>query len=655
MARSDEDRFRPRPGKVRGHGDAGAKRFTSQVLRAAQKTGGGSGRPLTRSPGRGAEKGRGHVAARLLSGRLGPRSRRVVVKARLVVHAQAAPGSTGAHLRYIQRDSVNREGERGQAYSGTHDVADTEPFEARVEGDRHEFRFIVSPEDAAEIGNLKGYTRDLMARMEADLGSKLDWVAVDHWDTDSPHTHIVLRGVDETGHDLIIARDYISHGLRGRASELATDLLGPQTELEMRERMTREVGQERWTGLDRQLAEHARDGVVDFRYVPTAGDQGFKRGLLVGRLQMLEQLGLAEPQAAGRWTISPEAEPTLRAMGERGDITRTMQRAMKGADRPLSVFEAETTTRSVVGRVAAKGLADELQDRGFLIVDGVDGRAHYVALGPGADLSAYPTGGIVEVRAAAREPRPADRIIAAQVGADGLYRPDRHLAEARRDARPGDDPDGYVAAHVRRLEALRRAGVVERLDVGAWRVPSDYLDRAAAHEAGRFGGASVELRSHLPIGRQTRAVGATWLDRTLIDGAAPAPTGFGAEVRAALDERRDFLVEEGLATRRGQRLILARDLLATLRDREVAQVGRSLAAETGLDHRQVADGGKIGGVYRRSIMLASGRFALLDDGVGFSLVPWKPVLEQRLGQSVAGVMRGGAVSWHLSRQRGIGV
>ena len=655
MARSDEERFRPRPGKVRGHGDAGAKRFTSQVLRAARKTGGGSGRPLTRSPGRGAEKGRGHVAARLLGGRLGPRSRRVVVKARLVVHAQAAPGSTGAHLRYIQRDSVTREGETGQAYSATRDVANTELFEARVEGDRHEFRFIVSPEDAAEIGDLKGYTRDLMARMEADLGSKLDWVAVDHWDTDNPHSHVVLRGVDETGRDLIIARDYISHGLRGRASELATDMLGPQTELEMRERMTREVGQERWTGLDRQLAEHARDGVVDLRDVPNAGDQGFKRGLLVGRLQVLEQLGLAEPHPAGRWTISPEAEPTLRAMGERGDIIRTMQRAMKGVERPLSVFDAETTARTVVGRVAAKGLADELHDRGFLIVDGVDGRAHYVALSPGADLSAYTAGGVVEVRAAAREPRPADRIIAAQVGTDGLYRPDRHLADARRDARLGDDPDGYVAAHVRRLEALRRAGVVERLDDGGWRVPSDYLDRAAAHEAGRFGGASVELRSHLPIARQTHAIGATWLDRTLIDGAAPAPTGFGAEVRAALDQRRTFLVDEGLATWRGPRLILARDLLATLRGREVAQVSGALSKETGLDHRPLVEGGKVSGVYRRSVMLASGRFAMLDDGVGFSLVPWKPVLEHRLGQSVAGVMRGGTVSWDLSRQRGIGV
>ena len=656
MARSDEDRFRPRPGKVRGHGDAGAKRFTSQVLRAAQKTGGGSGRPLTRAPSRGAEKGRGHVAARLLGGRLGPRSRRVVVKARLVVHSQAAPGSTGAHLRYIQRDSVTREGEPGQAYSATQDVADTDPFEARVDGDRHEFRFIVSPEDAAEIGDLKGYTRDLMARVEADLGSKLDWVAVDHWDTDNPHSHVVLRGVDDTRRDLVIARDYISHGLRGRASELATDMLGPQTELEMRERMTREVGQERWTGLDRQLAERARDGVVDLRDVPAAGDQGFKRGLLIGRLQMLEQLGLAEPQAAGRWTISPEAEPTLRAMGERGDIIRTMQRALGGADRPLAVFDVNAAAPArVVGRIAAKGLADELQDRGYLVVDGVDGRAHYVTLPSGADLAAYPTGGIVEVSGGPREPRSADRTIASRVGQDGVYRPDQHLAEARRDARPGDDPDGYVGAHVRRLEALRRVGVVERLGDGAWRVPANFLDRAAAFEAERSGGAAVELRSHLDVGRQAQALGATWLDRSLIEGVATAPTGFGAEVRTALDERRVFLVEEGLATRRGQQTILARDMLSTLRDRDVAQVGRTLATEAGSEHRPVKDGDSVRGIYRRSVMLTSGRFAMIDDGVGFSLVPWKPVLEQRLGRTVSGVVRGGSVSWDLSRQRGIGV
>ena len=102
-----------------------------------------------------------------------------------------------AHLRYIQRDGVTPEGEPGAAYGATEDRADAEAFEARGREDRHQFRFIVSPEDAAELGDLRGFTRDLMGRMEGDLGTRLDWVAVDHFDTDNPHSHVVLRGVDE--------------------------------------------------------------------------------------------------------------------------------------------------------------------------------------------------------------------------------------------------------------------------------------------------------------------------------------------------------------------------------------------------------------------------------------------------------------------------
>ena len=656
MARSDEYRFRLRPGAPRKSGDEGSQRFTRQVLRAVQKSGGGSGRPLVRGRSRGAEKGRGHVAAKLVGARIGPRARRVVVKARLVVHAQAAPGSTAAHLRYIQRDSVTREGERGQVYSASRDVADADAFEARVHDDRHEFRFIVSPEDADELGDLSAFTRDLMGRMEADLGTKLDWVAVDHWDTDNPHTHVVLRGVDETGADLVIARDYISHGMRGRGSELATEQLGIQTEREMRERMTREVGQERWIGLDRQLAEFARDGAVDVSDVSAAVDGGFRRRLLTGRLKELERLGLAEQQRVNHWTISASAEPTLRALGERGDIIRTMQRAMGDAQRPLAIHDAgDALARPIVGRIAAKGLVDELQDRGFLVVDGLDGRAHYVRLPDRAELAAFPVGGVVEVRGAAREPRPADRTIAAETDPDGIYRADRHLEAARAAARPGDDPDGYVATHVRRLEAMRRAGVVGRTSEGVWRVPPDYLDRAGAHEASRSAGTVVELRSHLDIRAQARAIGATWLDRALIEDVRPAPVGFGAEVRAALDDRRSMLEAEGLATRRGRQLILARDLLATLRTRDVAQAGKRMASETGLEHRALANSDTMRGVYRRSVMLASGRFAMLDDGVGFSLVPWTPVLEQRLGREVRAMVRGGSVSFDFSRQRGLGV
>ncbi|MGP1682812.1 MAG: DUF3363 domain-containing protein, partial [Giesbergeria sp.] len=186
-----------------------------------------------------------------------------------------------------------------------------------------------------------------------------------------------------------------------------------------------------------------------------------------------------------------------------------------------------------------------------------------------------------------------------------------------------------------------------------WRVPADLPKQGRQYDMQRLGGVAVELRSHLPIERQTRVIGATWLDQQLIGGtSAIADNGFGGEVREALRQRSDFLVEQGLGERRGQRMILARNLLATLRGRDIDSAAKAIATETGLAYRPVVDGERVTGIYRRSVMLASGRFAMLDDGVGFSLVPWKPMVEHRLGQTMTAVVRGGGVSWEFGRQRG---
>ena len=645
----DADRFRVRPGAPK----ARQQSFVSKVLREAGKAGPGTNRKAERAAGNrpGARLGRGHVAARFAGQSLAPNARRAAVKARVVNLRQAGARSTVTHLRYIEREGVGREGEPGQAYSQTSNEADLPAFEERGREDRHQFRFIVSPEDAAQLEDLRTYTRHLMGRMEADLGTRLDWVAVDHWNTDNPHTHVVLRGKDQTGKDLVIAGDYIAHGMRNRAAELATEWLGPRTELEIQRALVREVEQERWTSLDRTLQREAVDGLNDLNHPSRDAQRRQQRVLLVGRLQRLQRMGLATETKPGVWVVHAEAEPTLRAMGERGDIVRTMQRAMGGQPRELTVFESGAGGHPVVGRVAGKGLADELNDRGYLVIDGVDGKAHYVALPAKAELAQYPVGAVVEARGSG-EIRAADRTIAA-LAVDGQYRTDHHLVVARAQASSDRDPGEVVGAHVRRLEALRRAGIVERLADGVWQVPKDLPEQGQRYDAQRLGGVAVELRSHLPIERQTRVVGATWLDQQLIGGGSGVGNlGFGSEVREALRQRADFLVDQGLAERRGQRVILARNLLATLRSREIAAAANDIAAKTGLTHRPVVEGEKVSGVYRQSIQLSSGRFAMLDDGMGFSLAPWRPVVEQRLGQQLSAVVRGSSVTWNIGRQRG---
>jgi type IV secretory pathway VirD2 relaxase len=653
VASRDDDRFKVKPGAPKGGAGAGngqrSQRFVSQVLKQVSKAG------AIASGVRGARPastfGRGRVAAGRAGQTLTVTTRRVVIKSRYVVLKKAGAKSVSTHLRYIERDGVTRDGQPGQAYGSETDTVDLKAFEERGKGDRHQFRFIVSVEDAGELEDLRGYTREFMQRMATDLETRLDWVAVDHWDTDNPHTHIVLRGRagegKGKGQDLVIAPDYMAHGMRMRASELATEWLGPRTELEIRQGLLREVEQERLTSLDRALLRQASVDVVDLTQEPKDRQ---RQTLLRARLQRLETMELAERINANRWKLPPNMEQTLIGMGERGDILRAMQKALKGQQREL-VLETELAT-PVIGRIAAKGLADELNDRGYLVVDGIDGRAHYVRLPVSADLTALPVGGIVEVKAAGGE-RAVDRNIAGVVR-EGLYRSADHLVQLRQEG--ATDPQTAVDVHVRRLEALRRAGIVERVTDGVWHVPPDFLSRAQAHDAQKTAGVTIELRSHLSIEQQVRAQGATWLDHQMVGEARDLPPkGFGAQVHDALQDRMGFLVEQGLAERRGSHVFLARNLLSTLRDRELTEVGKVIQKEAGLIHRPLRDGARINGVFRRSVQLASGRFAMLDDGVGFSLVPWRPVVEPRLGQQASAIVRGQSVTWQLARQRGLAI
>jgi type IV secretory pathway VirD2 relaxase len=294
MAERDDDRFRPKLGRSRSRDDVAAKRFVSRVVKATNEAGAPrSTRRLGAQPRRQSQVHRGGVVARSVGQKVSPRDRRVLIKSRLVNLKRAELRSTQIHLKYLGREGVAKDAGRADAYGADTDQADTAAFAERSEGDRHQFRFIVSPEDATDLADLRDFTRELMKQVQKDLGTRLDWVAVDHWNTDNPHTHIVLRGKDTRGRDLVIAREYISHGMRVRASEIATEWLGPRTEREIQTALQREVGQERWTSLDAQLERQAVDGRVDLRLQAGSRADRTPRQLLIGRLQTLRQMGLA--------------------------------------------------------------------------------------------------------------------------------------------------------------------------------------------------------------------------------------------------------------------------------------------------------------------------------------------------------------------------
>ena len=394
---------------------------------------------------------------------------------------------------------------------------------------------------------------------------------------------MLARGVDQHGADLVISREYISRGLRARAEELVGLELGPRSEQVIRSGLEREVGAERWTGLDRALraAMDEGAGVADLRPGSEALPDGDLRRLMIGRAQVLEQLGLADQAGPAQWTLRPDAETTLRAMGDRGDIIRTMHRALarggRGSDPGAFAIHGDYQP-SVLGRLADRGLQDELKGSAYVVIEGVDGRAHHIRFGSLEATGDAAVGAVVEVR-------------------------------------PFDGQDGQ-----------RRV--------------------------------SLAVRSDLPLEMQIRSQGATWLDRTLVarEPIALAGTGFGADVRDALVKRADHLAAEGLASRQGGRTLFARDLLNTLRRQEINVASAKLSAETGLPRVGSDEGEHVAGVYRQRVQLASGRFAMIDSGLGFELVPWKPALEEHVGRHVSGVVQpGGSVAWSFNRTRGLGI
>jgi hypothetical protein len=163
-------------------------------------------------------------------------------------------------------------------------------------------------------------------------------------------------------------------------------------------------------------------------------------------------------------------------------------------------------------------------------------------------------------------------------------------------------------------------------------------------------------RSDTDLDQQVTAPGATWLDHRLVE-REPMPLatgGFGQEARTAIAARAEHLAAEGLARRQGQRIILQRDLLNTLRRDELDAAGARLSAETGLPYIPVGGGEHVAGTYRQRLTLTSGRFAMIDNGLGFALVPWTPTLEKHLGRHVSGVAKeGGGIEWGFGRRRGL--
>ncbi|MFN7166760.1 MAG: DUF3363 domain-containing protein [Pannonibacter sp.] len=432
-----------------------------------------------------AARGRGNGAAATANLWADASHRRVFVRTTIGLAQGKNTAAFSAHIKYIQRDGTERDGSPAKPFDRETEDASARAFDRRSREDSHQFRVLVSPEDASQLEDLTAFTRKLMRQVDRDLGGPVDWMAACHFNTGQPHVHIIIRGGNVRDGERFIARKYITHGLRYRAENLVTQELGNRTWRDLSISRNQEIYSERFTSIDRRLELAARDG--RYRATPEAAvPAGQFDGISnLQRLRHLKKLGLAEHLHGADWHFTEGWSDTLKSISPRTAALNEVSRAL-GARLDLSRAEeptAGTVGGWITGRLAAVIERGAASSGPMILVEGLDGRTWMLHV-PAPDQADLPERGAV---------------ISAYIPA---MRPEQALAR-----RPGAEED-----------ATGPALAVPNLSVNSW-LPVEALARRRAY---------------------------TWLDELGADAVQTFSTGFGAEVRAAWQARQTFLSAERL-------------------------------------------------------------------------------------------------------------
>ncbi|MEL6728526.1 MAG: DUF3363 domain-containing protein [Pseudomonadota bacterium] len=629
MSRDGDFDFQPKLGRIRSQSSfkpKGMKAYLKGARKRSNNTGGG---------------GRSTAFAG---------ARRVMIKARVHRLSGSGAGTQRAHISYLERDGAGKDKEPAEFYDDVSDGIDGQDWLKEHANDRHHFRFIVSPEDGEKLQELKPFIRDLVSQMEIDLETKLDWVAVDHYNTEHPHTHIVMSGKRDDGKDLVISKDYLSHGMRERGSAFLTRELGLQTEAELTAKLERETALRKVTRMDRILMrEMDRNGGINLDNLRR------NRPHYQKRLNTLRSMGLARHQSGGIWSVDDQLDAALNALEKSDTIAVRIERAVRtaGLDR-ISAHEQGPFKYgdAVHGRLLKVGYQDELLDRRYAIVDGLDGRVHHFNLGTSYPKDLKP-GDMLEIKPRSPGALGMDQTIADVAAQNrGIYSLAKH-----KQSNPKVSAK-HLAMINNRIAALERAGLVQQFHEDAYSIGSDFIDRVDEHfaKAAKRSPNIVRKVEGRAFETQVRAFGETWLDQQLA-GQAVEPiggAGLGGDVRTAMDERMKRHFQRGIVSDRDAKE-LTDEHLQLLQKEGMLHASLDIAKETGLTYRAVEPGDRIEGTFKRIHQTAHAKFAVIDRGREFSLVPWKRDLEQLRDRHIEITMsRSRDIAWTLGRTRGLG-
>ncbi|HRE45602.1 MAG TPA: DUF3363 domain-containing protein [Terricaulis sp.] len=490
-----------------------------------------------------------------------------------------------------------------------------------------------------------------MTQVETDLRTDLDWIAAEHHDTGHAHVHLLIRGRRDDGRDLVIPRPYVSHTFRERAEAIVTRELGLRLEHglshDLDHAISRAPEQIRLTEFDHALRAAARGDEISIADLPAE-----RRSALVQRLNRLEDWKLAERLAANRWRLDRALEDKLIRLGDERARERALARLMAREDRGLEPertrrLEDAHSSQRVSGKlVGFEKLSSDVRGPFLIGVEGVDGHFWTARVGRQEELrwlNGVEHGAIVSIHRTPAELRASDRTIIDIAGAERSYSAERH-----REVRP-TDRDNYIEMHERRLEALRREGIVERTKDGWFILPADYEAQVLARE-GRGGRQAIEIRvlDSQPLEKQIGYQGPTWLDRS--DQDPIPPRGFGLEALNAFDDRMAQLRDWGLATKDYGRLAPAPGSHRTLREWERDDMRQKIERQTGRTPHFAQDGERVEGIFASRIHKTGKSFALILQDRTATLVPWKPAMDRAFNQLISGQVNGQELDFKYGRE-----
>ncbi len=575
------------------------------------------------------------------------RLQRVVVKVHVSRHRPGkVHGSALRHVSYVGRESASLDGQRGVFYDAMREGLNARQIVTAWEQDRHHFRLIVSAENAGDLPDTNKYIRTVMARVERDLGTSLQWLAVNHYNTDNPHTHILCRGIKQDGTDLVIPRQYVSYGIRRRAEEAATEILGPRSAEDIRREQDSQIEAERFTALDRMIERHLEAGKIDLHPDKRIGFGADDRTRILGRLQFLQTMDLAKKGKGTWWILDPDFGFKLRDLGQRNDIIKVLYATLgnqAGYVERLGARDAEP----ILGALVAKGSVDEISDRRFVVIRDCTGRLYYSQVLEDESFHRAQAGAVVELGAKAyRRNVLAGELTMVAQNHGGVYTAADHAAFLAKQ-HPEVTPD-QATARIRSATAKlifvagHHGAGVQQVGENQFRIDAPVFEKFTA---ARRGQTDLRIVSAYSLEQQVKAQALTWLDRQLFQPSQPGRSSqalWNGQFAEALKQRRQWLVGQGLADFTGPMAIAFKaGAMAHLRSVEFRQVRTDIAGEFNRPAVRLPREVTITGRYAGLRELRAGQIALI-------ITPQKVYVTHQTRQ-LSSIRVGNVVTLHLDR------